>query len=147
MVTVIITVVVILIISVTMIVNMTDYTSSTALMNMQTDIQFLKDKAIVYYNTYGEIPGCEEKYYDTVETDSGEITIYKALEDSNINTKFVIDRNADDGDIYYQIDITKLNNVTLNLGTEDDIYVINEKTLNVYYTNGIMSEDEMHYTY
>lgn len=147
MVALIITVVVILIISATMIASISNYTNSSALMNMQADVQLLKDKAVMYYNSYGEIPVCEEKYYESITTPGSTITIYKSLENTNINTGFIADRNGDDGDIYYQIDTTKLNNITLNLGTDEDIFIINARTLNVYYTNGIMSEGVMHYTY
>lgn len=147
MVALIVTVVVILIISATMITSISNYTNSSALMNMQADIQLLKDKAIVYYNSYGEIPVCEETYFENINTAQGSITVYKNSESVIINQDFIADRNADDGDVYYQVDTTKLNNVTLNLGTDEDVYIINAKTLNVYYTNGIMSEDVIHYTY
>lgn len=147
MIALIITIVVILIISVTMITSISNYTNSSALMNMQADIQLLKDKSIVYYNSYGEIPSCKKMYFENIATDKGSIIIYKNSESTNINSNFIENRDSDDGDIYYQIDTSKLNNVTLNLGEEDDVYVINERTLNVYYINGIMSEDVMHYTY
>ena len=147
MVALIITIVVILIISATMITSISNYTNSSALMNMQADIQLLKDKAVVYYNSYGEIPGCKETFYDRIVNDENTITIYKISESTNIDEGFIADRGVDDGDVYYQVDTTKLNNVTLNLGTDEDVYIINARTLNVYYTNGIMSEDVMHYTY
>lgn len=147
MITLIITIVVILILSATMIVSVSDYADTSGLMNMRADIQLLKDKAIVYYNTYGEIPRCSNTYYDTITVDDGTITIYKTTENTKIDEGFVTSRSSDDGDIYYQIDITKLSNVTLNLGTDEDVYIINERTLNVYYINGVESEGVMHYTY
>lgn len=130
-----------------MITSISNYTNSSALMNMQADIQLLKDKATVYYNSYGNIPKCAETYFETIETTEGNITVYKISEGTIINEEFIADRDSEDGDIYYQIDKTKLNNVTLNFGTNEDVYIINERTLNVYYTNGIMSEDVMQYTY
>ncbi|MBQ6992527.1 MAG: hypothetical protein IJN50_06460 [Clostridia bacterium] len=130
-----------------MITSISNYTNSSALMNMQADIQLLKDKATVYYNSYGDIPKCEETYFETIETAEGNITVYKISEGTIINEEFIADRDSEDGDIYYQIDKTKLNNVTLNFGTNEDVYIINARTLNVYYTNGIMSEDVMQYTY
>ncbi|MBE5819743.1 MAG: hypothetical protein E7310_02840 [Clostridiales bacterium] len=130
-----------------MITSISNYTNSSALMNMQADIQVLKDKATVYYNSYGDIPKCAETYFETIDTSGGNITVYKISEGTIINEEFIEDRDGEDGDIYYQIDTTKLNNVTLNFGTNEDIYIINARTLNVYYTNGVMSEDEMHYTY
>lgn len=130
-----------------MITSISNYTNSSALMNMQADIQLLKDKATVYYNSYGDIPKCAETYFETIETTEGNITVYKISEGTIINEEFIADRDSEDGDIYYQIDKTKLNNVTLNFGTNEDVYIINARTLNVYYTNGIMSEDVMQYTY
>jgi hypothetical protein len=114
---------------------------------MQADIQLLKDKAMVYYNSYGDIPKCAETYFETINSNGTNITVYKISEGTIINKEFITDRNSEDGDIYYQIDTTKLSNITLNFGSNEDIYIINARTLNVYYTNGIMSEDEMHYTY
>lgn len=147
MVTLIITIVVILILSATMIISVSDYTDTSVLMNMRGDIQILKDKAIVYYNTYGEVPGCAETYYEEITADDTTITVYKNTESTEINDGFITSRDTNDGDVYYQIDVTKLSNVTLNLGTDEDIYIINAKTLNVYYTNGVESEGVMHYTY
>ena len=130
-----------------MITSISNYTNSSALMNMQADIQLLKDKAMVYYNSYGDIPKCAETYFETINSNGTNITVYKISEGTIINKEFITDRNSEDGNIYYQIDTTKLSNITLNFGSNEDIYIINARTLNVYYTNGIMSEDEMHYTY
>ena len=130
-----------------MITSISNYTNSSALMNMQADIQLLKDKSTVYYSSYGDIPKCAETYFETINTNGVNITVYKISESTNINEEFIADRDSEDGNIYYQIDKTKLKNITLNFGTNEDIFVINARTLNVYYTNGIMSEDEMHYTY
>ena len=130
-----------------MITSISNYTNSSALMNMQADIQLLKDKAMVYYNSYGDIPKCAETYFETINSNGTNITVYKISEGTIINKEFITDRNSEDGDIYYQIDKTKLSNITLNFGSNEDVYIINARTLNVYYTNGIMSEDVMHYTY
>ncbi len=143
MVVLIITIVVILIITATMIISISNYTNASALMNMQADVQMLKDKAIVYYNSYGEVPGCDETYSDSID----EITIYKINEDTNIGSGFIESKDSEDGNVYYQIDVTKLKDVTLNFGSQEDVFIINERTLNVYYTNGIMSDGEMEYTY
>lgn len=130
-----------------MITSISNYTNSSALMNMQADIQLLKDKTMVYYNSYGDIPKCAETYFETINSNGTNITVYKISEGTIINKEFITDRNSEDGDIYYQIDKTKLSNITLNFGSNEDVYIINARTLNVYYTNGIMSEDVMHYTY
>ena len=91
--------------------------------NMVADIKLLKDKCLVYFNKYGEIPKTE-----------------------NIVT-------IDDID-YYEIDLSKLDNITLNYGKEynkaenlsnsSDVYVINSN-LDIYYLKGIEKSGEIHH--
>ena len=138
----IITIIVILIITTTVIIGVNEYSNNSALISMQADIEVIKNKAIIYYNDYGEIPVCEE----INSTVFGDITVY-TIDDISVDGGFLSVKDNDDGDVYYQIDTSKLNNLTLNFGTEDDIYVINSRTLNVYYVNGIESNGTIQYTY
>ena len=54
-----------------------------------------------------------------------------------------------DGDTYHQIDMSKLNNITLNYGGGDinnkDIYVINDQSHEVYYLKGIIYDGDTYY--
>lgn len=60
-----------------------------------------------------------------------------------------------DGTVYYEIDLSKLENVTLNYGSENgdattlsqisDVYVVDED-LNVYYLKGIELNDILYHT-
>lgn len=88
--------------------------------NMIADITLLEDKILVYYNKYGEIP----KKTDVAG---------KELE----------------GTTYYEIDLSKLENITLNYGTQEngneDVYLVND-SLEVYYLEGIDKSGTIHHT-
>lgn len=90
--------------------------------NMVADLTLLEDKILVYYNRYGEIPKVVGSNQTINDTDT----------------------------IYYKIDLTKLENVTLNYGIEDegdktDIYLVNDN-LEVYYLKGIEKSEIIHHT-
>lgn len=97
---------------------------------MISDIEQLNDKIVVYYNKYGEIPK-----YD---------------EDDERSRTIIID-----GIKYYEIVLSKLDNITLNYGKgygesnnlvidKSDVYVVND-ALEVYYVQGISLNGERHY--
>ncbi len=54
-----------------------------------------------------------------------------------------------EGITYYEIDLSKLDNITLHYGTlengNEDIYLVND-SLNVYYLKGIERSDTIHHT-
>ena len=107
----IITIVILLILSGVAINNLKNSSNVAPYNNMVADIELLTDKIAVYYNKYGEIPMIESSKQ-----------IIEGLE-------------------YYKIDLTKLENITLNYGTEKDgdvkdIYLVNNN-LEVYYLKGI----------
>lgn len=60
--------------------------------------------------------------------------------------------SVNDGEKYYTIDISKIDNITLNYGndyakpTTMDRYVINEETHVIYYLKGIHYEGKMYHT-
>lgn len=118
LVTLVITIVILLIISGTAIYNMNSSNGAAKHNNLIADLRLLNDKVLVYYNKYGEIP----------------IT--------NKSIK-IPDKNNEQ---YYELDLSKLEEVTLNYGIEygkvdnleltSDIYVINSK-LNIYYLKGV----------
>ena len=81
------------------------------------------DKVIVYYNQYVEIPTTGEK----IETGLPEVI-------------------ANIGHDFYKLDINKLSNITLNYGDEEDIFIIDSATFEVYYLNGIEYDGNIYYT-
>lgn len=107
----IMTIVLLLILSSVAINNLNKSSNVAPYNNMIADIELLTDKIVIYYNKYGELPIIE-------------------------NNSQIID------DIeYYKIDLNKLENITLNYGTEKDgnakdIYLVNNN-LEVYYLEGI----------
>lgn len=87
---------------------------------MISDINQLNDKIVVYYNKYEEIP---------IVKNSNQI-----IEDK----------------VYYKIDLTQLQNLTLNYGTEKDgdnldIYLVNDN-LEIYYLKGVENLKTIHHT-
>lgn len=115
----VITIVVILILTSTVIFQVNDTTQSNRLNDLYADINLLEDKILVYYNNYSEIP--------VVENQSEISVIPQGIE-------------REDTDKFYEIDLTKLQGITLKYGNktdEEDIYIVNNRTLKVYYLKGI----------
>lgn len=136
---------VIMILTGIIIVNSTKNLKSTKLGKMQADIDNLRDKVSNYYLQYGEIPADKNIEYTNI---------------SHINS---ISSAVDTG-AFYVIDLSAMENVTLNYGkdyekirnnevtTEEeinkltDLYIINEDSHNIFYVEGIELDDEMFYT-
>ena len=58
-------------------------------------------------------------------------------------------RNVNDNNVYYVIDISLLDGVSLNMKldfTGDDVYIMNEKSHTVYYPKGLTIKNETYYT-
>ena len=103
---------------------------------MINDIEFLKEKISNYYLQYNELP---------VVKDAN-----NSIEYTDIN--FSVD--VSDKGNYYIIDLETMGDIALNYGREgfenpnnsDDVYIINEKTHNIYYAKGIEWNEEYHYS-
>ena len=97
---------------------------------MCADIELLKTKIQNYYNENGTIPIADE------------IANAAIILGDQVST-----RDADGK--YYKIDISKLYNITLNFGggntQNGDIYVINDKSHEIYYLKGTMLENTRYY--
>lgn len=128
--------------------NATENIKISKLKAMQADIENLSDKVSSYYSQYGELP------------------VNKNIEYTNINkikNSGVISSFVDTGK-FYVIDLSKIENLTLNYGEEyekikngetttseqinelTDIYIINETSHNVFYVAGINLNDRVYYT-
>ena len=92
---------------------------------MCADVDLLEDKVLIYYNQFGEIPKKEEDITEELP---------KEISETNEKTKFSY------------LDVNKLNNLTLNYGEEEDVFIIDNLTFEVYYLNGIEYKDEIFYT-
>jgi len=118
----VVTVAILLILSTVMIVEMNTGDKFRDYQYMKADIEVIKNSVLVHYNKYGTIP-----------------TLGSILPGINLNGQ----ANANDNTNYYEIDLSKLDNITLNYGKKSDgtdMYIINEKSYEVYYLKGI--EDE-----
>ena len=106
--------------------------------------------------TYNFNASNEKSYYNKMVSDieilNDKILIYYNRYGEIPKTTRVI---TVDGTVYYEIDLSKLENVTLNYGTEhggttalagtSDAYVVDED-LNVYYLKGIELNDILYHT-
>ena len=134
LVTLIAAIVIMLIISSTLIYNANVGASTKRLNNMYSDITILKGKIDIYYSKYGTLP-----------------ILHKYTKIDNIK-----ELNNNDNENFYIIDIESLENLTLNYGKgyekektdklsqETDIYVVNEKSHNIYYIKGIKFENKLY---
>ncbi len=100
----------------------------SALNNMYKDIKTLEDKIALYYLDNGKLP---------VKTDIKIDFFEKSI-------------NPNDGEFYYEVDLDKLENITLSYGYKrqsvDDIYIINEESHTVYYMKGCKRGDQIIYS-
>ena len=128
-----ITVLVILVLTNVVIYNVKSNLKTQNIKSLQTDISNLREKISTYYSKYGEIP-VNKEYINT----------------ANIN---VISSAVDTGK-FYVIDLSALDNITLNYGmdyekiksgevtdvnTLSDLYIINKDSHNIFYVEGVTS--------
>jgi len=96
---------------------------------MCADIELLKNKVLAYYNENGSAPTKGTAF--------------------NAKTTLGTQASSRDSDNYYEIDLNKLYNITLNYGggtaSNGDIYIVNEQSLEVYYLNGVDFEGITYY--
>lgn len=96
---------------------------------MCADIELLKNKVLAYYNENGSAPTKGTAF--------------------NAKTTLGTQASSRDSDNYYEIDLNKLYNITLNYGggsrENGDIYIVNEQSLEVYYLKGMVYENKSCY--
>ncbi len=87
--------------------------------DMYNDIEILEDKINLYYLDNGNLPVINNKIIDFKEYST----------------------NPNDSDIFYEIDLNKLENLKLTYGNgiegEKDKYIINEQSHTIYYYKGL----------
>lgn len=133
-----ITIVVLLILASVTIRNIDTGTDIRNYNYMCADIELLKSKIINYYNEKAQIPNNKKAQLPIIGTAF------------NAKTKLEGQASSRDNDNYYQIDITKLYNITLNYGggtlENEDIYIINEQSFEIYYLKGAKYENTTYHT-
>jgi hypothetical protein len=137
MVTLTVAITLMVIITSTLIYNITTGAYVKSLNNMYNDIEKLEDKISIYYSKYNTIPIIKTKYENVDEI--------KTL-------------NENDNDNYYVIDLAAFDNLDLTYGQDyylyqsvpsndlTDLYIVNERSHNVYYVKGISFDDKIYYT-
>ena len=121
----ILTIVILLIISGVVISNMNTGDKFKKYQYMRADIEAIEDSILVYYHKYGELPIKGNK-----------------LNNINLNGQ----ASSADNSNYYEVDLEKVGNITLNYGKKNDntdMYIINEQSHEVYYLKGIEYEGEL----
>ena len=132
-----ITVIILLIVTSILIYNANDNIYIKRLTSMYNDVSNLRDKVASYYKEYGTIPA------------KVEYTAVSHLKDAGVI-------GANDGEKFYVLDLDRLDGVTLNFGKDyervkkqeyadvnklKDLYIINEKSHNIFYLEGIQVKD------
>ena len=140
-----ITVIILIILTNAIVYNIRDNLRIKNLENMQNDIANLKDKISNYYAENGKIPA-------TVEFTNNEAI-------NAIKKTGVVSDKVDTGK-FLVIDLSAIDNLTLNYGKEfeivkknkdsvnscTDLYIINEDSHNIFYVAGIKIENDIFYT-
>lgn len=159
-----VTIIILLIITGAMIFNTKNQINMQKVNKLNIDLQLLNSKVDDYYLKYGELPIlCE---YADKATFRNILFKLASGRGADLNCEL----NPNDGSIYAVIDIEKLGGINLNYGYEqngeyfkikqkgsvtneankeyeDQIYVINTKTHQIYYPHGIFADDLMYYTF
>ena len=128
MITLIITIVIISIISGVTIYESVQNVKARKIDLLYADLEQLEDKINVYYLKYGKLP---------------------IKEQFNGSENFKTVKNVNDNNVYYVIDISSLDGVSLNMKldfTGDDVYIMNEQSHTVYYPKGLTIDNETYYT-
>lgn len=145
-----ITIIVLLIITSITIYNSKSHLAIKNLNNLYSDIESIRTKVSDYYLSNNSLPIYENAYLE----DSSELT---TLLKANGGEGDII--NVNDEGKYYVLNLSKLDNLTLNYGREyshwndtsnfstyQDLYIINEITHQIYYPKGIKYKDEVHFS-
>lgn len=133
LITLVITIVILATITITLATNAYDSTQLSRLTKLDNDIKTLNDRVAVYFveheqlPTYGN-PYSKEKLKDVIEGLS-----------------------QNDGDKYYTIDLSLLDNLSLNYGQDylsfgGNSYIINEESHIIYHLEGISYKGEIFHT-
>ena len=122
LVSLVIAIAIMIIIVTIVVVSRKDTDETINLSNLSADIDQLSEKIQMYYIKHGTLPI------------KGEV----------ITSPEIGETNPNDGENYYEIDISKLDNVTLK--RPDEKYIINEQSHQIYTENPVIVDDIEFYT-
>jgi type II secretory pathway pseudopilin PulG len=151
--TMVITIIIMLIILSTLVYSSVASVKVRKLNKLYNDIRQLNDAVAVYYMKTGTLPVDASSSY-TIEKDGTNATIAGAVlldETANLAGKSSLvnpnDYNSQTNKaVYYKIDASKLENLSLNYNNTDDIYIINDISHTIYYVKGLSIDNEKYYT-
>ena len=166
-----ITIIVMVIITGTLIYNANNQLHIKKIDNLYSDIEQIRDKVSQYYIKYGKLP-VKGRYCTANEL--VEILKQNGADSSKTQEDLldINDKKSPTELTYYVIDLSKLDNLTLYYGskfstwtpnveinegtgeetyssstTEQDLYIINEKSQQIYYPKGITVENKFYYAH
>lgn len=122
---IVILIVIIIVMLLGVVIYIKDGVEQVSLNNMYKDVSLLKDDIDLYYLKNDKLP----------------------IKNELIN--FEYSSNPNDNEEFYEINLEKLDNLSLSYGynkNQNDIYIVNVKSHTVYYYNGIKYKNEMYYT-
>ena len=149
MISLVITIIVLLILSSIIIYNVMGQLGIKRVNYLYVDIESLSTKVAEYYLKNEKLPVYDNKY---VENKNQLETLFR---NNGATTNIT---NVNDGDEYYVLDLSKLDNLTLNYGDDykewtstsssdkiQNIYIINSVTHQIYFPHGVRSGDEYYF--
>ena len=133
MITLVVTVLLLIIITGTLATNSYDSTQIAKLTKLDNDIKALNDRIAAYYVEHEELPIMGNPY------------------SKNDLRNVISDLSGNDGDEYYTIDLSLLDNITLNYGEDyaalsENSYIINTESHVIYYLRGIRYTGVVYHT-
>lgn len=156
-----ITVFVMVIVMGTLIYNANNQVKVQKVNKLYSDIELINDKVSDYYLKYNTLP--LKKVEDEIVgycSAEGLVNILKANGAENSKTQDDLLDKADsktNQSTYYVIDLSKMDNLTLNYGSgystwtggtdNQDLYIINEKSHHIYYPKGVLVDEKLYYSY
>lgn len=119
--------------------------------NLYSDIESINTKISDYYLKYNSLPVFENNPYMNDSTSFEEFISSKGGNQNALN--------ANDSGPYYVLNLSKLENLTLNYGSDyknwndtstaeayQDLYIINKVTHQIYYAKGIEYKGKLYFT-
>ena len=133
MITLVVTVLLLIIITGTLATNSYDSTQIAKLTKLDNDIKALNDRIAAYYVEHEELPIMGNPY------------------SKNDLRNVISDLSGNDGDEYYTIDLSLLDNITLNYGEDyaalsENSYIINTESHVISYLQGIRYKGVVYHT-
>ena len=155
----IISMIILMFITGAIIYNTQNHLSVSKINKLRLDIDALNGKVDEYYLKYGELPTlCNY-------TQSKEIFLRRLKDAANEDGAALNNEvNPNDGNEYDVIDVEKFDGLTLNYGyeqkgdffkakrkmsvdNENELYIINRVTHQIYFPHGVVADNTMYYTF